>query len=258
MKKISAILLITLLTLPLFCLPVSAAPSAQDMAGLTPRDLAAEPFLGQSGAAMLTFKIDVTNVPPGMDIGDDIHVKVEYRIGAGAWELCHDYNSQRMLEAYQVEPGVFRLPFAWVLGNEWDGVEPVSVRVYCEYMRGGSMGTGIISGYSNEAVIGAADGNNPPTKAEVTTALPKDPGTGDTNPAEAATAPPKESGTGNTNPAETAAALPGEPGESAPAGESGGSSGISRAAMLSIGIGLMVLLLLGAAIVVIINMKKKK
>jgi len=245
-KKMIAALLVSLLALALFSLPAAAAPSAQDMAVLTPYSLAADPFLGQNGAAILTFKIDVPDALPGLDMagGDDIHVKVEYRLGSGAWVPCFDYSSRRMLEQHQVEPGVYRLPFAWVLGSEWDGVEPVFIRVYCEYMRGGSMGTGIISGYSNEALIGTADPNRPTvTKAQ---------GPEITKPAVTTAAPPP----GNTKPTESAAAP--EPGAPEPAEENSGAFAISRAAMLSIGIGLMAVLLLGAALVVVFNKKKKK
>lgn len=240
MKKLFAILLVLALALGLFCLSAAAAPSAQDMAVLTPYDLAAEPFRGQDGAAMLTLKVDPPDTLPGLDMnnGDDIHLKVEYKLGTGAWTPWFDQGTRRMLEQYQVEPGVFRFPFAWVLGEEWDGAQPVSFRAYCEYMQGGSVATGIISGYSNKAVI-AGGGTQTTTKAGKTTAAPKEPRTRTTKPARTA-APPQE------------------PGNPAPAEKSGSTFAVSRAAMLSIGVGVMVLLLLGAALVVIINMKKKK
>jgi len=175
-KKVVATLLAALLALGLFCLHVSAAPSAADMAGLAPYELTAEPIPDENGAARLTFKIDGLGADmPGMEPGDDIHVKLEYKLGAGVWEPYYDYGSFEMLEGFQRSPGVFQFRFAWVLGSEWDGVEPVLFRVYCEYMQGGNVGTDIISGYSNEAIIGVAGGGETPSQAEESTLLPKEP-----------------------------------------------------------------------------------
>jgi len=236
MKKAVAFLPALALILTLFYLPAAAAPSARDMAGLTPYDLTAEPFPGQNGAAMLRFKIDVPNTAmPGMDGSDDIHVKVEYKLGTGTWVLWNSYSSQRMLGNFQVEPGVFRLPFVWALGGEWDGAEPIVCRVYCEYMRGGNMGTGVISGYSKEASISAADGRTSSTRATKpeTTSRPRR----------------------TTEPKTTS--LPEEPVDAGPAEEGSGSFVISRWVFAAGGI-VVLLLLLAAATILIVAFKKDK
>jgi len=218
-KKIFAILLATLLVC-LFCLAAAAAPSQEDMDKLTPYELTVLVIVGEkNGSAILSFRIDeLGRRLAGMDKGDDVNVKVEYRRGDGDWSPWYDYSSQRMFEN-QTTIGVFELEFDWVFDNKWDGAEPIRFRAYCEYMQGGNIGTGIISGYSNEeyiGVMGEDEAVEPPADGEF---------------------------------------LPIEPRDALVDEESSGAMAINLALLLWIGAGLLVLLLI---VVIIIAASKKK
>ena len=166
-KKTFAVFLAMLLTC-LFCLSATAAPSQDELDGKTPYELTVRAIIEENGSAILSFRIDELGRKfAGMDEGDDIHVKVEYRRGDGDWNPWYDYSSQRMFEN-QTTIGVFELKFDWVFDNEWDGVEPIYFRACCEYMQGGNVGTGLRSDYSNVAFIGiAGEGMTEPVAVEI-------------------------------------------------------------------------------------------
>ena len=155
MKKHAAILLAMTLAL-LFCLPAAAAPSQDEMDGTTPYGLTAEAIPGENGAALLSFQVVALGADlPGMEPGDDIYTKVEYKRGEEAWQSYNAFGSQEMLEEFQRSSGEFQLRVDWMDGNGWDGEEPVYFRVYCEYFAGAA-GTGLVSQYSEVAYIGVA------------------------------------------------------------------------------------------------------
>jgi len=155
-KKLFAILPAILLSLGLFCLSAAAAPSQDELDGMTPYGLAAEPIPDQNGAAVLTFQVVCLGADlPGMEPGDDIYVFVEYKRGEGEWEIYNSYGSETLLDS-QVDTGECKLHFHWPLVNDWDGAEPIYFRAYCEYMQYDETRTGLRSGYSNVAAIGIA------------------------------------------------------------------------------------------------------
>lgn len=222
-KKIFAILFAALLTLGLFCLPVSAEPAQEDMASLTPYDLIASALPGENGVALLAVQIDGLGADmPGMEPGDDIHTLVEYKRGDGEWQPYNSYGSKMMLDDFQTPSGEFQLRFDWVFDKEWDGWEPIYFRVYCEYMEGGIIGTGLVSGYSNVAFIGVAGRGETTTRPEPQTFLPKEPR--DTEEPTSSFAPP---------------AVP----------------GVDYTLLIIVGIGLLLLLII---IIIVISKKKRK
>ena len=153
-RKVYAGLLAMLLALALLYLPVAAAPSQDEMDGMTPYGLAAEAIPGENGATLLTFQVVGLGADlPGMEPDDDIHVVLEYKRGAGEWNEYNRYGSKTMLDS-QTDAGEYTCRFDWVFDTAWDGEEPVFFRAYCEYMQYGVMGTGFRSDISNVAVIG--------------------------------------------------------------------------------------------------------
>jgi len=162
-KKFFAVLLVALLALGLFYLPTAAAPSQDELDGMTPYGLRAE-VVGENEAAMLNFQIVGLGADLlGMEPDDDIHVIVESKRGEGEWEIYQRSNTGSMLEYNRIGDGEYIWPFGWMPDDAWDGVEPIYFRAYCEYMQGGDVSTGLRSDYSNVAFIGAGEGVTEPT-----------------------------------------------------------------------------------------------
>jgi len=160
-KKSFTILLAALLAL-LLCLPILAAPTQNELDGMTPYGLRAA--RDQNGAVLIFQVVALGADLPGMDEGDDIHVFVEVRRGEGEWQPYNSFGSEIMLENYQQSDGLYVSRFDWVWDGEWDGEEPIYFRVYCEYMQHGTQLTGLRSAYSNTAYIGiAGEGVTEPT-----------------------------------------------------------------------------------------------
>jgi len=244
-KRIFALLLALALALAPFCLPVSAAPSQADMAKLTPHSLKAKAVAGGKPSASLTFKIDLpAESIPGTDDGGDIRLRLEFKRGSGGdWEQwVISYGFRQMMEYLHVGAGEFEMRFNWPY-DDWDGRESFQFRLFCEYSKYGMGGTGIRSGYSN---IASTKLENEP-EPETTTTKP------------ATTRPPRTTKptAAPTVPKEPKTKKPKEPKQPKPARERR-SFAMSRTAMLSIGIPLIVLLLLAAAVILLMVFKKDK
>ncbi|MCL2494823.1 MAG: hypothetical protein FWE98_04110 [Oscillospiraceae bacterium] len=164
-KKSIAILLAALLAL-LFCLPVLAAPTQNELDGMTPYGLRAKAFPEEEGAVRLFFQVVGLGVGlPGMDESDDIYLCLEIKRGERDWQLYQSRSSATFLENNQIGDGEFTWRFDQVFADE----EPIYFRIYCEYVQGGILlggytGTGLRSAYSNVAYIGiAGEGYTEPT-----------------------------------------------------------------------------------------------
>ena len=103
-----------------------------------------------NGSALLTFKIDSLARST-----DSAHweVAIEKKIGDGSWFGTDGIPSETMLDQYQSGSGVFTFEQLWVETYEWDGIKPISYRVYIRQYDETWTGVGQ-SAYSNVATLG--------------------------------------------------------------------------------------------------------
>lgn len=154
MKRFLSFLFVWLIALSVLRGNVSFAET--EPADLTPADLKAtliaEDDLHPHGSALLTFHIDSL---PG-DTGDNTltwYVGIEKKIGDDEWLEVNLVPTITMLSDYTMGGGGYRFEQLWVEDDAWDGVKPVSYRVYVLLddlvgNRGGK------SGYSNVVTLG--------------------------------------------------------------------------------------------------------